>query len=49
MWLHSNNCNKANKPQSLNFDENQAKKETESQITYYKGALYYEQLFYAVH
>ena len=47
--LHNNNCNKAIKQQSLNFDENQAEQETESQITRYKGALYSKLLFYVVH
>ena len=32
-----------NKQQTSHFDENQAKKATESQITYYKGALQFTQ------
>jgi len=49
LCLHNNNHNGANKQQSLNFDENQAEQETEFQITCYKAALYYEELFYVVY
>jgi len=49
LGLHNNNRNEVNKQQSLNFDKNQAEQETESQITYYKDALYSKQLFYVVH
>jgi len=41
--------NKANQHQRVNFDENQAKQGTESQITHYKGALYSKKLFYVVY
>ena len=50
LWSSTdNNRNKANKQQRINFDKNQAKQATESQITCCKGELYSKQLFYVVH
>ena len=46
LCLQNNNHNEANKQQSLNFDENQAEQETESQIICYKGALYSKHVQY---
>ena len=46
LCLDNNNHNEANKQQSLSFNENQTKHETESQIICYKDALYSKQLFH---